>query len=114
MAASGKYTFLGVAANSFFNSSIEVLTVPTFMKAMEDEEGDSLTKMKSAKIADKAATLYSIAISIGFLLGPIIGGGLKDLLGFQRTSDFVCFLSFLFTLIYFVLIIVPKKFSIKI
>ena len=80
--ASAAMTLLGVASNGFFTSFIEVLTIPILITAIEVEEGENLTQKKKNQIADKAATLYMIAIGLGSLIGPVIGGGLSDLAGF--------------------------------
>lgn len=42
-------------------------------------------------IADKVSALYNMSFAIGSILGPIIGGGLYDRVGFQTTSDIIAF-----------------------
>ncbi len=40
-------------------------------------------------ISDKVSALYNMSFAIGSILGPIIGGGLYDQVGFQSTSDII-------------------------
>lgn len=52
-------------------------------------------------INDSVATLFNLFLSVSGLIGPIIGGGLYDLVGYKRTMDINMFLYFAFFLIYF-------------
>ena len=102
-------TFLGVASNGFFTSFTEVLTIPILISSIEEEEGERLSPKKKEKIADKAATLYMVAIGLGSLLGPVIGGGLTDVAGFQLTADIIGSISFFFTVVYFFVVFIPAR-----
>ena len=48
------------------------------------------------------------AISLGALLGPVLGGGLYDIAGFQLTCDVVAGISLFFTAIYFFLVFIQS------
>jgi len=49
---------------------------------------------------DSIASLLNLFLSIAGLIGPIIGGALYDLVGYERTMDINMFLYFGFVLIY--------------
>lgn len=49
------------------------------------------------------------AVGLGALVGPVIGGGLYDKVGFQMTCDFIASMCVSFTLIYFVLVFIPLQ-----
>jgi MFS family permease len=51
-----------------------------------------------------------IAIGLGSLLGPVIGGGLSDVAGFQLTADIVAAISMFFSVLYFFVVFLPQKY----
>jgi len=49
------------------------------------------------------------AIGLGSLFGPVIGGGVYDLVGFQLTADVIGLISLFFTLLYFFVVYLPLR-----
>jgi len=49
------------------------------------------------------------ACGIGSLIGPMIGGGVYDLVGFQLTADAIGLISLFFTLLYFFVVYLPLR-----
>ncbi len=52
-----------------------------------------------------------VAIGLGSLLGPVIGGGLSDVAGFQLTADIIGSISFIFTVVYFFVVFMPARYK---
>jgi len=50
-----------------------------------------------------------VAIGLGSLFGPVIGGGLYDFVGFQLTTDIIGSISLFFTLMYFFVVYLPLR-----
>jgi MFS family permease len=48
------------------------------------------------------------AISLGALIGPMMGGGLQDMVGFQLACDYTALISLAFNFIYLVVVIIPE------
>lgn len=55
-----------------------------------------------------ASGLLNTAMSIGSILGPIIGGVVNDKVGFRKTCDILAGCACIFTLFFFCSIIIPN------
>jgi hypothetical protein len=51
------------------------------------------------------------AISLGALIGPMMGGGLQDMVGFQLACDYTALISLAFNIIYLVAVIIPEMYK---
>jgi MFS family permease len=106
---------IGLAFVGFAGAGILVSTIPEILYQVKTQENDKLKKKglaplnKNVKslISDKASAIGNLAIVVGNIIAPMVGGGLVDKYSFRTTStimSFTCFCLFLFYLVFGILL----------
>ena len=100
----GGIVLLGIAISLIF-----VPLLSEIIEAVQEKEGFG----ENPILNDKASAVFNAAYATGCIIGPILGGFLKDTFDFRTTCDIMALASCSFALIYFFGNILPNCFKKK-
>jgi MFS family permease len=92
------FELLGVTTCTVF-----VPLLAEIIDAIEEKEGIK----DCSQINDKASASFNIAGSIGTIVGPILGGALDDMFGFESTCDILGCTAAVIGFIYLIIAVLP-------
>ena len=92
------FELLGVTTATVF-----VPLLAEIIDAIEEKEGIK----DCSQINDKASASFNIAGSIGTIVGPILGGALDDMFGFESTCDILACSAAVLGVIYLLVAVLP-------
>ena len=74
--------------------------IPTLSEIMDSYKTQYKLKEENTLLNDKSSGLYNSALSIGAMVGPVIGGILNDEFGYIFTTDLMALSCAIYSLIY--------------
>jgi hypothetical protein len=95
---------VGNCVDGFACALIFVPLLSEIVEAVKEKEG---LKEVTDDLNDLAGGFFNTSYAIGCLIAPIMGGALKDLVGFRLTCDIFAFASLGYAIIFFFLSMVP-------
>ena len=92
----------------FFFPFINMPTIPTLVEAIELEQRKKSPNFKSSqRIIEISSVLWNMTFGFGAILAPLLGGALNDLVGYQRTTDFIVLICISSSIVYFLFVTIP-------
>lgn len=87
---------------------VNMPTIPTLVEAIEIEQREKIPNfVTSQRIIEISSVLWNMTFGIGSIIAPLLGGGLNDLVGYQRTTDFIVLICTSTSLVYLIFVTIP-------
>ncbi|TNV79136.1 hypothetical protein FGO68_gene9708 [Halteria grandinella] len=88
--------------------SMSLLIVPVIPELIKSSQ-EALNIEETPSLCDKCSAMSLTSQSLGYIFGPIIGGGLYDRYGFRGTTDILMIVSVILSMMYYLLVIRPLR-----